>query len=145
MYRRSKQSECSAVLKILNNNEAPKFEGEHVLICQQNNCTIDPQDYIHTSDEPEKERVIDVTHDMDMRVIALALEDLSTPPLEIWNIVQREMSERSRFWKGLTDKQVKAKVKNSRSDASGADKFRLIESLSLCMVADTNKLFCSST
>ena len=56
-------------------------------------------------------------------------------------MISREMSERSKMWKGMIDRQVKSHVGYVRKQQHGRDIFQTLESGHMSLLQDT-KFFC---
>ena len=116
--RGGKNSQCSVTLKLSHDNEVLSVKGEHGHKCNVDNPTMDTG---VVEENIRKSGNFDFSTTMHKRAVELALNDVGAKPQKIRDKIYTEMNQKADVWRGLTDAQVKERVKSTRNENSGSD------------------------
>ena len=71
----------------------------------------------------------------------MAIEFTALTALDIWNKLEREVSDKYPVWSGINDVQVKSIVKNIRAREHGTDLFVKLETEEVSKMKDSDRWF----
>ena len=137
---RSKDSLCSAKIKICPKGDVLKTIGKHDKSCFiKQEATRKALGLI--SETTDENGPPDLSEKMLQMAEDIALKNMSMPPKKIHLQVLQDMEMKHNVFRGATNTKIINRIKNARTRMNGNDVFRIIESENLAVVKDSNQFF----